>query len=403
MSHISGILLVVLSAAVAAGCGSKPAAEGDDHGGEHGEERGEEGHEEHGEGVIELTPEQVTTAKIATAKVEKRAHAGLLEANAQIEAADDRQARVGVRIAGRVVTLKAGTGDAVKAGAVLATVDSPDLGRAKADYLAALTTAKVNRDTADREKALYEKRISSERDWREAEAAAVKAQAEKEAAENRLHALGLTDAELPRRIEGHYSSTLSIRAPIDGTIVERPVTLGQMVEPKDTLFVVMDAREVWILVDVYERDLPQVKLGQTVRVRVGAYPDREFQGTVQNIGAVVEQKTRAVKVRVVLPNSGGELKPGMFAAVTLEGTTGEAREHLFAPAAAVQRDGEHSVVFVPRGDHEFEAREVKVGRPMGDLIEIEEGLVEGETVVTTGSFLLKSELKKGELGGGHSH
>ncbi len=405
------------------GCGSKPGAakeEGHaDHGGhekgekgrtgekgEHGEEggeHGEDGHEEPGKGVIELTPEQLISAKIATAKVEKRAEAGLLETTAQIEPAPDGQARVGVRIGGRVLTLKAGLGDAVKKGQVLATVDSPELGRAKADYLAAYTTAQVTRETADREKALFEKKISSERDWREAESAAVRARAEKEAAENRLHALGVSDAQLPRKVEGHYTSTLTITAPIEGVVVERPVSLGQMVEPADSLFTIMDLREVWLVMDVYERDLSQVKIGQRVRVRVAAYPKQEFDGTVQNIGAIVEVKTRAVKVRVALQNPDGMLKPGMFASVTLEGSTGEKREGLFVPEAAVQRDGEKYFVFLPRGEHDFEAREVELGHTRGGFVEIEKGVIEGDMVVTTGSFLLKAELKKSELGGGHSH
>jgi cobalt-zinc-cadmium efflux system membrane fusion protein len=163
-------LLALALGACGGGSGRKPG-EG------HAEEP--ESHEEHREGIVELTPEQVATAKIAIAKVEKRAEAGLLEANAQIEAAADRQARVGTRIAGRVTTIKAGPGDSVKKGTVLAVIDSPDLGRAKADYLAALAAANVARETADREKALFEKKISSEKDWREAEAAAVRARAER--------------------------------------------------------------------------------------------------------------------------------------------------------------------------------------------------------------------------------
>jgi len=399
MTRIGSRFLLAASVALFGACGSKRGAKTEDHG-EHGE--GKEGHEEP-KGVIDLTPEQVATAKIATAKVEKRAEAGLLEANAQIEAAADRQARVGARIGGRITAIKVGVGDVLKKGASLAVIDSPELGRAKADYLAALAGANVTRETSQREKALYEKRISSEKDWRESEAASVRARAEKEAAENRLHALGIGDAELPEKVEGHYSSTLSISAPIDGVVVERPAMLGQMVEPQDTLFVIMDLREVWILVDVYERDLSQVKVGQKVRVKVGAYSGKEFEGSVQNIGAIVEPKTRAVKIRVVLANPAGELKPGMFATVTVEGTTGEKREHLFAPAAAIQRDDERTIVFVPRGAHEFEPRAVRIGRSAGEWVEVEEGLAAGEVVVTTGSFLLKSELKKGELGGGHEH
>jgi cobalt-zinc-cadmium efflux system membrane fusion protein len=186
-------------------------------------------------------------------------------------------------------------------------------------------------------------------------------------------------------------------------VVERPVTLGQMVEPKDTLFVIMDLTEVWIVVDVYERDLAQVAIGQRVKVRIAAWGGREFEGTIQDVGAVVEATTRAVKVRVVLPNPAGELKAGMFATVTIEATTGVTRERLVAPAEAVQRDGDDSFVFVPRGEREFEPRRVKVGATLGDVVEIEEGLTEGETVVTAGSFLLKSELMKEQLGGGHEH
>lgn len=406
-SRFTLLVLSLITVSAVGGCKSKGDSAktegGAEHAGGHEAEAGA-AHEEHGESVVKLTSEQVASAKIALGKVERRAESGLVEATAQIEPAADRKARVGPRINGRVTTLKVGVGDAVKNGTLLALIDSPELGRAKADYLAALATAKVTRESADREKALFEKKISSEKDWREAEAAAVKARAEKEAAENRLHALGLSDGDLSRmRVEGHYSSTMSMLSPMEGVVVERPVSLGQMVEPSDTLFLIMDLREVWILVDVYERDLSQVQVGQNVRVKVAAYPTKDFRGTVQNIGAVVEPKTRAVKVRVVLQNQAGDLKPGMFATVSIEGTTGEKHEHLFAPAASVQREGDKHIVFVPHGQNEFQPRVVKLGHQAGDWVEIQEGLSEGDSVVTTGSFALKSEMKKEELGGGHEH
>ena len=389
--------LLATAAFSVAGCKQKGAQAG-------GVAEHAEGHEEGGEPEVKLTPEQVASAKIALAKVERRAETGLVEATAQIEPAADRKARVGPRINGRVTALKAGVGDTVKSGSLLALIDSPELGRAKADYLAALAIAKVTRESADREKALFEKKISSEKDWREAQAAGAAARAEKEAAENRLHALGLSDGDLSRmHVEGHYSSTMSMLSPMQGVVVERPVSLGQMVEPSDTLFLIMDLREVWILIDVYERDLFQVRIGQNVRVKVAAYPNKDFGGTVENIGAIVEQKTRAVKVRVVLQHQAGDLKPGMFATVSIVGTSGEKHEHLFAPAAAVQRDGDKYIVFVPHGENEFRPRVVKLGHQAGDWVEIEEGLSEGDTVVTSGSFALKSELKKEELGGGHEH
>lgn len=410
-SRLASLALVLGTAAALSlsGCkqkGDSGKSAGDAEHAEHAEGHGGEegaGHDEHGESV-KLTPEQLASARLSLGKIERRSESGLVEATAQIEPAADRKARVGPRINGRVTALKAGVGDSVKSGTLLALIDSPELGRGKADYLAAVATAKVTRESADREKALFEKKISSEKDWREAEAAAVKARAEKEAAENRLHAFGISDGELSRlRVEGHYSSTMSMLSPMEGVVVERPVSLGQMVEPSDTLFLIMDLREVWILVDVYERDLSQVQVGQNVRVKVAAYPAKDFRGTVQNIGAVVEQRTRAVKVRVVLQNEAGDLKPGMFATVIIEGTTGDEHEHLFAPAAAIQRDGDRHIVFVPRGENEFEPRVVKVGHQARDWVEVQEGLSAGDSVVTAGSFALKSEMKKAELGGGHAH
>lgn len=353
-----------------------------------------------GAGVVELTPQQATSARIATGKVERRQQAGALSATAQIQPPADGVARVGPRLSGRVTSIRASVGEQVARGEVLAIVDAPDLGQAKADYLAALAVSKVARETADREKVLAEKKISSERDWRQAEAEATKTRAEKEAAESRLHTMGISDAELGRfKAEGHYVSTMPVTSPIAGLVVERSVTLGQMLEPADTLFVVMDLRQVWVLVDVYEEDLHQVKVGQDAVARVAAFRDKTFRGKVENIGAVVESATRAVKVRVVLPNPEGELKPGMFATVEMAGTTGQKVDGVFVPASAVQRDGDRSIVFVPKGERQYQRRAVKLGRSTGDWVQVLEGLTEGQTVATSGSFILKAELEKGELGG----
>lgn len=128
-------------------------------------------------GVVVLTPEQEKSARIALGKAERRLETAALSATAQIEPSADGVARVGSRLGGRIAALKAGVGDPVTKGSVVAVVDSPELGRAKADYLAALAVAKVTRETADRERALYNEKISSERDWRQAEAEATKARA----------------------------------------------------------------------------------------------------------------------------------------------------------------------------------------------------------------------------------
>lgn len=404
MKKIQHLLLTV--ALVAGGCGKKSGAEGSHEGKETGEAEGKEGHKEegHGEdGVIRLTKEQVATAKIATAVVASRAVSSEIVATAEIVPPDDGVARVGPKVPGRLSKLSVGVGDVVKAGQVIALVDSPELGKAKGDYIAALAVARVTRETADREKALFEKKISSERDYRVAEAEATKARAEKEAAEGRLHTLGLSDGQLAQlSADQHSSSLVSVTAPIAGTIVERPVSLGQMVEPSATLAVIMDLRSVWVLADVYEKDLAQLAPKQKVTARVAAWSDRVFEGEIQSIGAVVDRRSRTVKVRVVMGNTDGALKPGMFAKVTLAGSSGEPRQGLFVPAAAVQRDGDESIVFVPISDHEFQLRKLETGVSTSEWVEVKHGIVAGEKVVTTGAFLLKSEARRDSMGE-HEH
>jgi RND family efflux transporter MFP subunit len=192
---------------------------------------------------------------------------------------------------------------------------------------------------------------------------------------------------------------MALTTPIEGLVVERAATLGQMVEPQATLFLVMDLRRVWLQVDVYEQDLAQVRAGQRALVRLKAAPGEDFSGLVENVGALVDPRSRTVKVRVVLDNPRGVLKPGMFATVTIEGTSGEKRRGLYVPSEAVQRLGQEHVVFVARGEGAFEPRRVKVAHDGAAWTELARGVAAGETVVTRGAFALKSELKKDELGG----
>lgn len=354
-------------------------------------------------GVVRLTPEQVATARIATAAAEPRRVAQEIVATAEIVPPDDGVARVGSKVAGRITRLPVAVGAAVKAGQLIAVVDSPELGTAKAEFLAAKAEAALTRETANREKILFDKKISSEQSYRVAEAAATKARAAKEAAEARLHTLGFSDEQLARLdAEQHASSSIVVSTPIAGVLVERPVSLGQVIQPQDTVAVIMDLRTVWMQVDAYERDLAQLAIGQQVAARVVAYPERVFGGEIQSIGAVVDRRTRTVKVRVVMPNGDGALKPGMFAKVELAGSRAEPREGLFVPSSAVQRDGARALVFVPVGETEFQLREVEVGATVDGWTQISRGLVAGDKVVTTGSFQLKSEALR-ERFGGHEH
>lgn len=352
-------------------------------------------------GLVRLSDEQRRAAGITVGEVVEREVSVPVEASAQIEPPPNRVARVGSRVAGRVVRVTVGVGDPVLEGATVAVIDSPDLARAKADYLSTLARARLSRANADREKALFDRRISAEREWRQAEVDAVSAESEKEAAENRLHSLGVADAELASlQNETHFKSTVNLTAPLSGIVVERSASIGQSVEPADMLFTIMDLREVWIVMDVFEKDLRLVSEGQAAEVRVSAYPDRRFQGRVANIGVVLEPRSRTTKVRVVLSNADRLLKPGMFAAVQLQLAARGGAQGLFVPAGAVQRDGADSVVFVARDSGRFEARRITSGLTSRDWIQVLSGVAKGERIAITGVFTLKSERRKGELGEG---
>ncbi len=281
-------------------------------------------------------------------------------------------------------------------GQALAAIESSDLGRAKADFLAARVAAQIARETADREKGLFEARVSSRRDWEQAEAIANQARAESGAAELRLHTLGVGDAALARlRPEDHYAAFVTLTAPIAGVVVARAATLGQMVTPSDTLFEIMDLSQIWVVVDVYERDIHQVHVGQAVTVTVAAMANKPRVGTIADVGAVLDPATRAVHVRVVLANPDGQLRPGMFATVEIASTKAEPREGLYVPTTAVVR-GQRDTwsVFVPRGPLTFERRKVELGGASGDWTEVTRGLTDADAIVTRGAFALKSELEK---------
>ena len=400
-----GVLLVplVLGACGSGGRDGDPAA-GEAH--EHDEhaEGGEHGHDEHGgeEGVVELSPEAVARIGLATARAEVRPLAGRHATTGQVGFDEERLAHVTPRVTGRLVRVPAALGATVAAGEALAVLDSVELGEAKAAYLRARARHEVARLRHERERSLHAERIVSEQEVLEAEAEAREAAADLAAHREELHLLGLDDSGIGRLSwEDSEASLVAVRAPFAGKVVEREATLGELVSPEDTLFTLADLSEVWVWIDVYERDLVHVQLGEPVEVRFDAWPDETFTGEVAYVADRLDPETRTVRARVDLPNPGGRLKPGMFGRVTLATDEGDARPALAVPRAAVQRDGEASIVFVRTAPGRFERREVELGRVTGEWVEVVAGLEPGAEVVTEGAFLLRSQASADELGGHH--
>jgi membrane fusion protein, heavy metal efflux system len=346
--------------------------------------------------------------------VQSKPLSGAVSASARLTLRQEGVARTAARVSGRVEAIRVRLGERVKKGQVLGMIESAELGQTRADYLAASAKVRVAQSNHQQEKQLVEKGISAERELREAEGALAVANGELDAADARLHAFGLSEGEIKSlKAQEHYSSEFAIRSPIDGTVIELLVTVGQSVEGTTHLFTVGELSELWAILDIFEKQLPYVHVGQEVELTLEAVPGERFLGRVDYIADLVEEKSRTIEVRVVVPNrgEGRRLKPGMFATALIktEGPTdGGAVDSLVVPREAVQRVRGEDLVFVPEDGFAgpgpaFRAVEVELGESTATEVEVKRGLTRGQKIVVRGAFILKSELAKDSLGEGHSH
>lgn len=406
-------LVAALLALLASGCTS-----GDDRDhdalvpAEHGTDgRGEvEGGRpvEEGKAVVSLSPEAAARVRIRVAPVAERMLSGMLTTTGQVDFDQDRLAHVSPRIPGRVHRVQTTLGDRVRAGEPLAVIDSIELGRAKSAFLRATVQLELARRTRAREEGLLQDRITSEQSVLEARSAEASARAAYQAARQELRLLGLSEPEIDATSANDGSAALfPLASPIDGTVVEKHVTLGEVVSPERHLFTVADLSQVWVWIDVYEGDLARVHLEDDVAVRVEAFPEHTFEGKVAYVRSQVDPDTRTARARIDVTNTDRHLRPGMFATVTVSdphGPGGEAAPAtLVVPSSAVQRDGEQQIAFVRTGEHRYERRVLALGRRTDAWVEVLDGLAAGEPVAVEGTFLLKSEAARQRLGGGHDH
>lgn len=297
---------------------------------------------------------------------------------------------IGSRTSGRVLELRADLGDRVRSGQVLAVLESPEVGQVRSEETEAEALLEIAQENFNREKRLEEQGISSRKELLDAKADLRRAEAALRGSRERLRVLGA----------GHgKGGEFGLTSPFAGAVIERHVTRGEMAAPEDQLFVVADLSRVWVLLDIFERDLRAVRVGQQVHVTTPAFPNRQFTGRIVYLGATLDSTTRTVQARVEVPNRDQALRPGMFATATIE--SGDSAATVAAiPKDAVQTVEGREVVFV-RGDHpgEFRERTVVTGPPIGaNLVEIRSGLAIGDSIVVAGAFMLRSELAKGEIG-----
>lgn len=189
---------------------------------------------------------------------------------------------------------------------------------------------------------------------------------------------------------------LEIKAQIDGVVIDRKATTGELVDKAKEIYTISDPTQLWAIAEVKERDIAAVKVGQDAAFAALAYPEEKFHGKVVLIGNQVEAGSRTIEVRIAVDNADGRLKPGMFADVEIITTILDSV--LLIPDSALQTDGEEQIVFVALEDDKFERRRVKLGLEQAGRVQILSGVKAAENIVTEGSFILKSEMLKGQLG-----
>jgi membrane fusion protein, heavy metal efflux system len=346
---------------------------------------------------VRLSEDAVRAAGIEVIPVSREAFHPHIVASGVIRPVAQKSVAVRALVGGRAVRVVADVGDKVRAGQTLVTIEGSEVTAALARYRTAVAREEAAKGSFERGKNLLDlKGISrAEVDQRRAEAET--ASAEATAARQDLIRLGL-DPENTGIGPGSRGEFLVV-APMAGVVLKRSVSPGLLIQREEVLFEIAELSQVWAVVDVYEKDLGEVREQGEVKLHAEAYKDLTFIGQITLIEPALDEAGRTAHVRVVLDNHEGKLRPGMFvtAAVPLRGATEV--EATAVPDDSIQKISGLTAVFVAVGPTQFELRPVEVGREAHGMIEIRHGLKEGERVVAKGAFVLKSEFLKGSIEG----
>lgn len=335
-----------------------------------------------------LTPDQLEHLKIApVSTVQFRPE---IQTTGTVAFDGDMSTQVLSPISGPVMRILVQPGAWVKRGDVLATVSSPDFASAVSDFRKAQATAVQTRRVAGLDSALFKNDGIARRDMEQAQTDALSAEADRDAALQALQALGVDSSTLAGLRENRAATTVQgvIRAPIEGTVVEKLINPGQLLQAGTTpTFTVADLSTVWVMASVFERDLASVVHGDKVDV-VTEVSARPLTGTVDYVAALVDPATKATQVRVVVPNTGHLLKRDMYVTVTIHSS--KEKSGILLPVSAVLRDEDNlPFVFVQLPAGGFERRHVTLGSRVNDKYEISAGLKDGDRVIQVGGLFLQ--------------
>lgn len=345
-----------------------------------------------------VTPPLTLVQQIKVEPVGKASVADILRVAGRIDFDEQRVARIGATVTGRVTELMANLGDPVKAGSVLAKLHSTELGNAQLSWLKARAQSELTGRAVDRARQLLAADVIGSAELQRRDNEHSVAQAEQRAAADQLRVLGISDGMLEKAAQsGGINSISPVVATLSGVVVERKVAKGQVVQPADALFTVADLSRVWVIAQVPEGEVMHVQAGQSVVVEVPALGHGKRTGKLIYVGDIVNPDTRTVMVRTEIENQDRTLKPAMLATMLIKARS---VERLVVPAAAAVREDNEDHVFIDAGEGRFRLVKVKLGPEQEGRRAVLSGLPEDAKVVTDGAFHLNNERKRKELEGG---
>lgn len=360
----------------------KPAPKVESHG-----EAQETAHAADKPGFVRMSPQQIQGAGIVTARATAESIDTAVMLPGEVRFNEDRTAHVVPRVAGVVESVAASLGQDVKKGQVLAVIASAELADLRSTALAAEKRLELARVTYEREKKLWENKISAQQDYLQAQQQYREAQIETQSAKSKLSALGT----------GSGSGALNrfeLRAPFNGVVVEKHLSQGEAVKEDANAFLLSDLSKVWVEIVVSSKDLQFVRVGQSVTIR-SASGGEAVSGKVSYVGNLLGEQTRTATARAVIDNPGLAWRPGLFVNVAL--VRGKKDALVTVAADALQTIEGKPVVFVKAAEG-FQAQAVATGATDGKVVEILQGLSAGAEYVATGSYVVKAEQGKGSAG-----
>jgi RND family efflux transporter, MFP subunit len=346
-------------------------------------------------GEVQISPELYKKLKIGQFQWAQVADS--MRVTGRVEADETRIARISAPVSGRITELEVIEGQTVKRGDLIAVIRSVELSNAQSSFLRALSQQQLAARAVTRAKQLLDADVIGSAELQRRQAELEQATADLASASEQLKVLGMTDEGIAALKEKKtVNSVVPVYATITGTVLERRVTIGQVVQAAEIVAVLADLSHVWLVADVPEQTAGSLAVGKEVKAEIAALPGHEISGTLSFVSAIVNPETRTVRARMNLPNPDRKYKPAMLATMTLQEN---AERQRLIPSTAVVRENNEDYLFVQTGPLHFAMRKVRLGDEIDGMRRLEDGVRPGEKIVLDGAFHLNNERKQMALRG----